>query len=444
MLAHRIRGRGIGPLGDFDLGLDKMPAGIIALRSPNGRGKSFLVGTIPGAMYRAIPTKGSLADAATARDSFIEIEATYRNRFTLRQTVDKTSGKGETLILDADGKPVLSGTSVTAGDNWISRNLPKPATFFSSFFSAQAAAGFLDMTTAERKSLVLEVLHLSRYEVLAETARANLKAAQDRRSRLQAEATIFLTSGGPLVVGRAREALEASQKALQQAEKDLGACRTALSVAEGAHADLLARSREAEGALRRHREASQRSSAARTAASEALRKVVEAEAVAGRREAVDAAKARVDEALKAVAAAEAVAFNHDRQAEESEKGAEVARKAVADARARYAKAVEKRKALGLKMADRKAVEAAVAALPGLRGNLEKCEAAEKGLVEELDRVKGQRLVGAEGRIVGLQDGLGEILGNDSWPLGTIQPAPRQRPGSGRSSGTTPTTWPSTT
>lgn len=419
MLIERIRGSRIGPLGAFDLDLGAVPAGIVVIRAPNGRGKSVLVGCIPGAFYRDVPTKGPLAGLATDRTAFVEVTAAYKDPFVIRQTVDGTSGKGETLIT-TNGAPVMATTKVTDGDAWVREHLPPPEVYFSAFFAPQQSAGFLDLPTGDRKGVILRVLGIARYEALAEAARAKAKQASERLATLKTVAATLEPTGSATAVGAARDALETAQRLALEAETALGTAEVGLRVARERAEKIAAAHRDGVEAFNRHRAASQRATKARTAASEALRRLTEAEGTAAKRGAVDAAAARVKEADHASEVAEEAAAAKDREAAEAERGAQEAKKAWAAAHEKRKKNDARRGVLASKMGDRQKVEGAVRRLPGLRQELADADGKNRRAKEACEAAEAACLAGALDRIPNLRGGLERIRD------GFVEPATEAR------------------
>lgn len=178
-----VRLKGIGPFVDeVFVDFSAIAGKLIAITGENGSGKSTLVECLPGALHRSTPTRGSLADLATGRDSFVEVRAVNGASYLVRQMLDNVSGKGESLILDVVGAPVLTDTKVRSYDTWAASHLPSPEVLFASTFAAQQAGGFLDLKATDRKSILLRILGVERLEKQAEQAR---ERARDSRVQLE-------------------------------------------------------------------------------------------------------------------------------------------------------------------------------------------------------------------------------------------------------------------
>ncbi|MEM6789710.1 MAG: SMC family ATPase [Myxococcota bacterium] len=174
-----LRMKGIGPFTDeVFIDLDQVPGPLVAITGSNGAGKSMSLEAMFGGVYRKMPTRGSLRDVATARDSFVEVGVVNGQPWTMRQRVDAHSGKGEAVILDASGAAVLDAAKVREADAWVAEHLPSPAVVLSSMFGAQGSQGFLDLDPAERKRVVLSILGHDRLDALSKAAGERARTAK--------------------------------------------------------------------------------------------------------------------------------------------------------------------------------------------------------------------------------------------------------------------------
>lgn len=191
MRLDKVRMRGLGPFRD-EVQLDMAELGdatLVAVCGDNGEGKSTLLEfALPGAFYRRTPTQGSLRDRATARDSLLEVSVAGVHRYTIRHLIDGVSGKGESVVLDAAGKPVSGSTKVSDFDAWAQRMLPAEEVLLASTFGAQQDRGFLGASPSDRKAILLRALGIERYEIWAtragDRARASKQALELTRARL--------------------------------------------------------------------------------------------------------------------------------------------------------------------------------------------------------------------------------------------------------------------
>lgn len=243
-----IKLRGIGPFpNEVHVDLSSVPGMLVAVTGENGAGKSTLLELFTGALYRTTPTRGKLAALATTRDAFVEVRAVNGHAWTLRQTIDAVSGKGESLVLDAAGAPVLDDAKVTTFDRWASSHLPSPEVLFASIFTAQGAGGFLDMSVSDRKSVLLRALGIEHLEGLAEKARERQRIARADLATVAARIADEQERGGD--VAEAEAALAQARAGMVEAGEALTSARADLADAHRAAADLAAAHRDREARL---------------------------------------------------------------------------------------------------------------------------------------------------------------------------------------------------
>jgi exonuclease SbcC len=246
MRLESIRVRGLGPFRDAELDLREASGPLVAVCGENGAGKTTLLELFAGALFRDCPTRGSLASLATGRDSMVEATVENGSRWTVRQLVDATSGKGEGVVLDAAGEPVTASGKVRELDAWIASHMPAPSVFFSTIFAAQGSEGFLGMKPAERKSVLLRVLGIERLEQLAGQARDRQRDAEAAARTLEARLADERARGGDLEELRAQltQAREAEADAAHEARlahDELAAARERHAAAVAAYDASVAR-----------------------------------------------------------------------------------------------------------------------------------------------------------------------------------------------------------
>lgn len=402
MRLEAVRLRHMGPFDEYELDLDELgDARIVAVTGGNGAGKSTLLELgIPGALYRSTPTRGSLADLATARDALVESRLNNgRGTYTVRHLVDGVSRNGETVVLNGDGRPVYKSTKVSAFDAWVKQHFPAEEELCVSTFCPQAQAGFIGLTDGERKSVLLRVLGISRYEALAERARKRAAALRNELATLDARLADEHARGIDVAQAEAeltaaRTAAAAADAALEQAQADLEAARALAQSAERLRAE--------------YREARERRATLRQQLEQATAKQVDLETriannrtVQARAEEIRAAISDLDR-LKAevaplevqIAGLRAEISRCDREHKDLQ-----AKRAAATARADRAAA---------RLTERDRVAAAVA-------DLSSCEVAEAKAAQEvsdrraeLDRIRRQHVAGFGERVEALRAGLEEI------------------------------------
>lgn len=246
MRFEHISIRDLGPFTHVDLDLAAISGSLIAVVGDNGAGKSTLLELLPGALYRATGTRGSLADLATSRSAMVEVRAVNGASYTVRQTVDAISGKGEALILDAQGEPLLSTGKVRDADAYVREHFPAPEVLYSSTFLAQQSEGFLELSPGERKQVLLRLLQggIERLEGYAEAARTRARFVKGQVDLARGELAI-LRQRYP-EVSTAERALEAAQAEVVRAEAECRLQRGNLAEAQK-HARLAERAVEIMG-----------------------------------------------------------------------------------------------------------------------------------------------------------------------------------------------------
>jgi exonuclease SbcC len=211
--------RDLGPFKHVDLDFAAISGKLVAVCGDNGSGKTTLLELLPGALYRNCPTRGSLTDLATSRNAFVEVAAANGKAWTIRQSADGTSGKSEALILNSAGAPVLESAKVRDADAWVARHLPPPEVMYASSFLAQQSTGFLELSAAERKRVLLRLLRIERYERMAERAREKSRGSKAECETLRArieeargeDVEALTTARAELVVQQSELALECTE-----------------------------------------------------------------------------------------------------------------------------------------------------------------------------------------------------------------------------------------
>jgi exonuclease SbcC len=405
MRLDAVKVHGLGPFRDFEVDLEQLgDALLVAITGANGAGKSTLLElAMPGALYRECPTRGSIQELATARDSYVEARLVNGSAWTIRHSVDAISRKGETLVLDADGKNVLSSTSVKAFDAWAARHLPAPEVLYSSVFCAQATTGFLGAKPGERKGILLRTLGIERYEVLAEKAREHGRGVKAELDALRARIDDERRRGGD--VEAIERELVTLREAVAGAERALEDARGALTLARSGAPGLEAARREAQATRAKRGELASRVTAKRLELDQALLRLRNNRKVLDGADEIRAAKARSDvltteiarlgEELKAAEAARLAA------AKEADQHDAAGREALE----RSKKALERSKAAKERLVERADVEAAGARVNELAAAFDAALVAQQTAEADLERVRGERLDGADDRIKGLRRAL---------------------------------------
>lgn len=378
MRFDRIRIRSLGPFREVDLDIAALPGRLVSVQGSNGQGKSCLLELLAGALLRECPTRGSLRELATARDAFVEVELVNGARWTVRQTIDAVSGKGEALILAADGRPVLDDGKVSTADRWIAEHLVCPETLFASAFSVQGREGFTSMKPAERKACLIRLLGVERLEVLADAARTRARDAKQQLAIIEARAEDERHRAD--VVESMRSGLLLARAAASKAAEELTAARAQLELARAAEATL------------KQREAIETRIAGHQARADKLRRMLDGA------DAIRLAVAALPEHRAALAAAETKARELDAQTREAQAELRRLRSEWERARQSEAEAARRIERADEVLSQRAAVEAAVEALPATRAEVERLRAELATVEGDLGRLHEQRIAGADDRI----------------------------------------------
>ncbi len=249
MKLRALRLHQIGPFQDAAIDIDAIDGTVIAITGRNGAGKTSLLELgFAGPLYRATPNQGTLAARATSRDAFVESAI---GDYVIRQCVDSQTGAGEAMVRHADGRVLVESGKVRAFDAWAAAHLPPSDLFFASVFGAQGAAGFLGMTAADRKRVLLRALGIEAIETLAERARVQLSeeqaharslaalVAEERGRSMSVDAALAALEQAEIGLTAAREEERAAQAALD-AVRAASAAREVVAAETRAHAEKLA------------------------------------------------------------------------------------------------------------------------------------------------------------------------------------------------------------
>lgn len=419
MRLETLRLRGFGPFVDEVLvDVAALPGPLVAVTGDNGAGKSTLLELLPGALYRACPTRGALAALATTRDAFVEARIVNGARYTVRQLVDAVSGKGEAIVLDEGGRALLDSTKLRAFDGWASAHLPPADVLFASLFAVQGRGGFLDASPGQRKAILLRALGIERLEALAAAARERVRRVEGELAVVQAR--IFDVEGEAQAREPERGAdVEAATAELDHAEQAHSAALAERDRACGAFDE--ARARHAALALERQR-AEQFAAERGRLASEIHDLDLEIEGLELRAAELDDQQRQVEELERKLAlrAERAAALEQLRAAYAERKAAfEVAKaglEELAEAASRAEASLRELRIRGQRLeaqtADLAACRTADNEAQIARAMIAEEEAVLAEAQAELEALRRLQLSGARDRIAGLRSGLEEIVGYD--------------------------------
>ncbi|HEX2879500.1 MAG TPA: SMC family ATPase [Polyangiaceae bacterium] len=399
---------------DVRINFDEIPGQIIALVGENGAGKTRLVESWPGSMYRKAPTHGALAPWAAARDSFIETSFVNGAPWTVRQSIDAISGKGEAQLLDGNGQAVLESTKVREFDAWAAGHLPAPEVFLNSLFSAQGTNGLLGLPSAERKAVVLRALGVEDLEAKAERARKQKAAVEAQLATQKARIDDELARGGNLeeLQGKIVEheaAVTAADQALQVARANLDNVKAAV---EEYDRQVIARHE----AAKRRQELHALLDNAKARKADVEKRLANNRAVLGEADAIRAAEAKGRGLEQEITKLDAQLAGLETSIEDLRRQGRELEPDIQRAAQRKLGAERQLQATQALLADREAVEQAQADLERLTTAAQMAKQAVEDIDAKLEALRGQHVAGAEERIVGLRVALGEVLDAKGLPF----------------------------
>ncbi len=412
MRLERLAVRGLGPFrDDVEVDLGALDARIIAVVGLNGAGKSSLLELWPGAMYRQLPTRGALPKFATRRDAMVEATVVNGQRYTIRQVVDAVSGKGEAVVLDEEGRPLIESGKVRDFDRWAAVHLIPEQVLYATNFGVQGGRqSFLSMSRSDRKGVILRALGIEHLEALAERARERSRQAKADLQTLVAR--IEDAREGALDPEQARQQLEEAEQRAKTADE-------AVALYRGQLEELREQAARAEEARVRAREIAERRTklgeqleAERARVQDLERRLANNHGVMERAETIRAAQKRDAElADEREQVAEAVRkLETDRERLQERAGQHAADQNRAEEERRQAKErVEKARQ---RLAQEGDVEDARRRLPELEQSLKAQEQALERTEGQFEAARGRQLAGADDRIRSLRGYLHEIATDD--------------------------------
>lgn len=411
MRLESIRVRDLGPFRNFAVDLTTLPeeAKLVAVVGPNGSGKSTLLELATGgALYRECPTRGSLSALATSRAAMLEATVVNGSRWTIRHTVDGTSGKGESVVLDEQGRPATSSAKVREFDSFAASHFPPPEVLYSSTVAPQGSGGFLELKAGDRKAVLLRVLGVERLEALAKDARERSRGASLQCQTLLARISDEERRGGSVAeaeeqLASAKADAERLAEALRQAEQDLAVAREAAqdsAVARKVYEDAVAARRALQGSVETKT----------TEVATLERKVANNRAVLAEAEAIREAVLFRDETD--FGAVDREVFDWKTKADTALLEIASLRREAQSLVGQQADLEARRDQLRAALAQASAIEEAARAIPEQREMVETGRSRVSGAERELRNLQGRRLAGADERIGRLRTGLVHVRDAD--------------------------------
>jgi hypothetical protein len=244
MIPHRVTLQDIGPFTDLvDVDIDALAHGIVAIDGNNGTGKTVFAESIVAGVHRRFPSYGTLADLATSRDAYLQLEfSTKGRRWKARHEI----GKGKVFLYNDRGAVLDKKGSVDAFGEWVDDNCLPLDVITASWCIPQESRGFIGMERGERKSVVLQAMGSTESERLAERARKRAKALE--RDLVEVSRNVDAERGRFLPVDEAEAALRLAVERQAKADEIVSGAASALQ-------DARAHGAAWEMQLRQHREA---------------------------------------------------------------------------------------------------------------------------------------------------------------------------------------------
>jgi exonuclease SbcC len=185
--------------------LRELPPGLIGIVGGNGEGKTALLESPIGAIFRELPSRSDreLMDYATERDSYVETTFAIdgQGRYRARVNLDGPKRTSDAILEQtlADGRTaVLTDGRVSTYDDYIRAHFPPKALVLASAFAAQNRRGsFVTLGKKERRDLFAQLLGLERYEAMAAVARTSVSLCEQAAVRLSALRDVLTRDSSP-------------------------------------------------------------------------------------------------------------------------------------------------------------------------------------------------------------------------------------------------------
>ncbi len=223
MRLNRLTLRGITRFANtVSINFSELPEGLIALVGANGEGKTTIMESIPGALFRQLPSRdGALPNHVQGRDAFIELDYLMgANHYRSLVKADGQTGSQEAHLYNGDGNTALVSGKVKEYDAAIHERIATPSIFLASAFQSQNRKGnFLELGKADRKDLMIQMLGLEQLQVISDRAgeRAKVLELEVTNSR----AKLSLLDQKLAGIEDLKHNLALDEEALAKAQEDL-------------------------------------------------------------------------------------------------------------------------------------------------------------------------------------------------------------------------------
>lgn len=224
----RFRGKGLFKFkGEFDIDFTKLGE-LVTIVAPNEEGKSLILQTMSaGLLYGKTPTRGSLDDLSTAKDTFIEGTFDMNGaEYVLTQNCNRMSRTGSVSLLK-NGEPELSKAGRAEYKEWAAKYL-LPSSVYDAVICQSGTKSVIDLDEGPRVELLIRVLGLEADEVLAESGRRRAKNVTDELAKVRASVSALEGGNAP----------EVYQEEILRLEADLRTATEELRLGEVTLADL--------------------------------------------------------------------------------------------------------------------------------------------------------------------------------------------------------------
>ncbi len=412
----------VGPFDHAEIDLESLgpDAKLVALCGVNGAGKTFsLQAAIAGAAYRKMPTQGTLVSRAKARDSYVESTLVNGQRWTVRHDLDAVSRKGEATVRDASGTEAYKGTSVKLFDAWSAKHFTAQDVLFATSFAVQKSGGFVDLGSADRISVILQVVGVSRIERMAEGARKEAAAARVAFEKIEARLNDERARGGDVAALEAA-LIEANSVATRWGlliETD----RDKLETARNEVARLAGLAKEAEAARARRAELELAMAGEREKIVDLTKRIAACHAIMADGAAIRCAGAQLAALDAELARLSTEAAERQGELTTGEAELSAAREQLASVRREKRDAEERIARQTERLADERQISESVEALNGSRQAVSGVRERLAELELELQTLRDQRQVGDGERIGSLRDGLSLIMTEQEDGFRGLQP-----------------------
>lgn len=262
MYVESVSVRHYGPFREAEWWPGEAGPGVIAITGRNGAGKTLLLEAIAAAWYQALPSRGDAHPIgyATSRDSQIRVQWIDRDqrRWAVTLALDATTRQTQGVL--AQAQPDGSWLAVTDGRirtlrEALATRLPPYAIWLVSAYGAQGRGDLLTRATpSARQDLLIELLRLDRLIRWARLAQQVARALEgdrstwegERRARLEARIAVPDAVAHLHAQVAAREAAQAHLEACTAARAQAEATWRAVQSAVAAHAEQRAAVERAE------------------------------------------------------------------------------------------------------------------------------------------------------------------------------------------------------